>query len=330
MAVVLMAGPLGAVAQIDFSPNDNSQNDTIQNHAFQNHTSRVLDAHSFEPDEFEQDEFEQDDFQSQAEQGPLGPSDGGDALLAALLSSPGLSATARMPPIESPTTDPTITELATADPLSGGSRADQVLMFGGYDVWSNGSSTYAGLHWAANGLDDDGFILRLSMSNALERFRTPSRTYTTAIFRAALMPGWRFKRGEFELRLFAGPDFENHNFTPDKLGARWRGPHAGLRIAAETWAQPTPEMMLATAFYATTIAGGYGFRAAAGWRLIDAFWIGPELSGSRDDFSRQTRLGIHLTGLQSGAFEWSAAIGLVSDSFGRNGGYGRLATQLRP
>jgi hypothetical protein len=88
--------------------------------------------------------------------------------------------------------------------------------------------------------------------------------------------------------------------------------------------------MLTTSFYATTIASGFGFRAAAGWRLLDAVWLGPEWSGSRDEFSRQTRVGVHLTGLQSGAFEWSAAIGYVSDSFGRNGGYGRLATQLRP
>lgn len=319
VAVVLMAGPLGAIAQIDFGPSDNSRSEI----------SRVLDVHSFEPDE-----FDHDDFESQAEQGPLGPSNGDDVLLATLLSSPDLSA-ARLPTTDFPTTDwamtdLTMTELATADPLSGGSKADQVLMFGGYDVWSNGTSSYAGLHWAANGLNDDGFILRLSMSNAMERFRTPSRTYTTTIYRAALMPGWRFKRGEYELRLYAGPDFEHHNLTPDNLKRKWRGPHAGLRVAAETWAQPTPELMLATAFYATTIAGGYGFRAAAGWRLIDAFWVGPELSGSRDEFSRQTRLGIHLTGLQSGAFEWSAAIGVVSDSFGRNGGYGRLATQLRP
>lgn len=306
VAMVLVAGLLGASAQIDPRPT----------------ASRTDDQPSDKPSDREPDapgaltsapdDFESDDFQSFTRPRTFALWDADAALLSALFAAPDLAA------------------MTTIDPLSGGSKADQALLFGGFDVWRNGLSAYAGLHWAANGLDDDGVIVRLSMSNGLERYDTPGRTYRTTIFRAALTPGWRFKRGEFELKLFAGPDFESHNLTPDNVHAKWRGPHAGLRIAAEAWAQPVPDLMLATSFYATTIASGYGFRAAAGWRLIDAFWLGPEFSGSRDEFSRQTRVGVHLTGLQTDAFEWSAAIGMVSDSFGRSGGYGRLATQFRP
>ncbi|WP_245258254.1 cellulose biosynthesis protein BcsS [Rhodopseudomonas palustris] len=320
VASVLTAGLLGANAQI--SNINASQATASRTTADQATASQIgeseparLEAGSLEPDDFGPSDFDPGDFQSSARSGVFDPWGADDAQLSAILSSADIAWTTGPSP---------------ADVLSGGAKPDQVLLFGGYDVWRNGMSSYAGVHWARGDPSNDGFILRLSMSNALERYRTPTRTYTTSIFRAALLPGWRFKRGEFELRLFAGPDFENHNFTPDNHESKWRGPHPGLRIAAETWAQPTPQTMLAASLYATTIARGYGFRAAAGWRLIDAFWLGPELSGSRDEFSRQTRFGVHVTGLQSGAFEWSAAIGMVSDSFGRSGTYARLATQLRP
>lgn len=214
--------------------------------------------------------------------------------------------------------------------LSGGSQADQVLLFGGYDVWRNGQSAFTGLHWAANGLDNDGFIVRLSLADGVERYHTRWQTYVTDISRGALMAGWRFKVDEFELKLLAGPDFEYQSLTPDNVRAPWRGAHPGLRVAGEAWAQPTPVSMLAASFYATTLAHGFGFRAAAGWRLSEGFWLGPEVSGSRDQFSRQTRIGVHLTGLQSGAVEWSAGWGFVGDSFGRNSGYARIAAQMRP
>lgn len=237
--------------------------------------------------------------------------------MASMPSAAGVSAAALTTPFPS-------------TPMTGGSQADQVLLFGGYDLWRNGQSATAGLHWAANGLDQDGFVVRLVLSDGVERYRSGRRTFITDISRGSLLAGWRLKAGEFELKLFAGPDFEDHNLTPDDVRSMWRGPHLGIRVAAEAWAQPTPELMLAASFYATTIADGYGFRAATGWRLLDGCWVGPELSGSRDQFSRQTRAGIHLTGLRSGPVEWSAGWGYVSDSFGRTGNYARLAAQMRP
>lgn len=294
-----------------------------------------------DPATLEQDDFDSGDFPSSGLEASLeaelgvglgaGIGAGLGKGLGAALGAGTLGAGEPAPSASSTSAMAMLTPFPSMAPaLSGGSTADQVLLFGGYDVWSNGNSASAGLHWAQNGLNNDGFVMRLSLSNAVERYWTPRRLYTTDIFRAAIMPGWRFKAGEFELKLFAGPDFEHHNLTPDDPTSKWRGGHPGLRIAAEAWAQPVPELMLTTSYYATTIAAGYGFRTAAGWRLLDSFWIGPEFSGSRDEFSRQTRLGFHLTGLASGPVEWSMAMGYVSDSFGRTGSYARLAAQMRP
>jgi hypothetical protein len=218
--------------------------------------------------------------------------------------------------------------MAPGPELSGG-RPTHALLFGGYDVWRDGVATYGGFEWSADPQADSGFIVRLMVSQASERYRAPTFTYTTDFLRAAALPGWRIKRGAFELKVFAGPDVENRALAPDIVGQRWRGTHGGARILVESWVEPTSETMLAAAFYATTIAGSYGARVAAGWRPFDGPWIGPEVSGSSDEFSRQTRAGVHFTGLRLAALEWSAAAGVVRDSFGRRGLYTRFSASLR-
>lgn len=249
---------------------------------------------------------------------------------AAVLDNPSISAASPTSQLAIAEDLPSASERARRDPPGGRSRADDALLFSGVDLWRNGFSGYGGIQWGAAGTGEDGLIVRLTMSQGFEQYFTPDLAYTTDIFRAALLTGWRFKRGTFELKLFAGPDFEHRNLDPDIIGQRWRGAHGGLRVVAESWAEPTPELMLASSLYVTSIASTYGFRAAAGWRLFDQFWLGPEVSGSRDEFSRQTRIGLHLTGLQLSALEVTAAAGFVSDSYGRSGSYMRMGAQLRP
>ncbi|MBB5048616.1 hypothetical protein HNR60_003384 [Rhodopseudomonas rhenobacensis] len=209
------------------------------------------------------------------------------------------------------------------DPLSGGSRPEQVLLFAGFDLWRGSLASSGGLQWAPGGLNNDGVFARLLLSRSLERYRDSS----TLIFRGALLGGLRIKRGEFELKLMAGPALENND--PTSRFDQLRGTRLGLQAAAETWWQPTPELMLATSLSLTTRGGGYGGRIAAGWRLFDQAWVGPEASAFRDDYSRQYRVGLHVTGVRFDALEWSAAIGYLEDGFARRGGYGRIGVLLR-
>jgi hypothetical protein len=90
-----------------------------------------------------------------------------------------------------------------------------------------------------------------------------------------------------------------------------------------------PELMLTSALSASTNAASYSARAAAGWRMLDQVWAGPEISASSDALSRQARLGAHLTGLRLSALEWSVAAGYVRDSFHRGGIYGRIGVLTR-
>jgi Cellulose biosynthesis protein BcsS len=215
------------------------------------------------------------------------------------------------------------------DGLSGGAKVERVLLYAGFDIWRFGRAGYGGFYWAPDGLNNDGFITRLFVSGGAERYDAGARRFNTNIIRAAPLAGRRFSQGTLELKVFAGPELENRVPTPDVPTATYRGTHVGARVAAELWWEPMPEMMLTSAFSASTNATSLSARAAAGWRVLDRYWAGPEISASSDDFSRQARIGMHLTGFRFDALEWSVAAGYVTDSYHRSGVYGRIGVLTR-
>lgn len=215
------------------------------------------------------------------------------------------------------------------DGLSGGAKVEHALLYAGFDIWRFGRSGYGGFYWAPDGLNNNGFITRLFVSHGVERYDAGSKRFNTEIVRAAPLAGWRFKQNEVEIKVFAGPELENRVLTADVPTAKLRGTHIGARVAAELWWEPMPEMMLTSAFSASTNAASHSARAAAGWRVLDQFWVGPEISASSDVFSQQVRVGAHLTGFRFDALEWSAAVGYVIDSYHRDGIYGRIGVLTR-
>jgi hypothetical protein len=215
------------------------------------------------------------------------------------------------------------------DGLSGGTKVDRVLLHAGFDIWRYGRSAYGGFYWAPDGLNNDGFITRLFVSGGTERYDAGSKRFNTDIIRAAPLAGWRLGQGTLELKVFAGPELENRVLTPDVPAAEYRGTHIGARVASELWWEPMPEMMLTSAFSASTNATSHSARAAAGWRVLDRFWAGPEISASSDALSQQVRIGVHLTGFKLDALEWSVAAGYIQDSFHRSGIYGRIGVLTR-
>jgi hypothetical protein len=80
----------------------------------------------------------------------------------------------------------------------------------------------------------------------------------------------------------------------------------------------------------STVGPSYNVRLATGLRAFDAFYLGPEVQAfGADDNYRQFRAGLHLTGLRTGAFEWSAGAGWATDTDDRSGAYGKLGVFTR-
>ncbi len=143
------------------------------------------------------------------------------------------------------------------------------------------------------------------------------------------MPGWRIKRGNVEARIFAGLDLQHHWLSRNDPNNDLRGTHAGLRVGADFWWEPAPSIMVATSISGSTIGTTFGVRAAAGWRVMDSFWTGPEIETSGDEVYRQYRIGAHITALKTASFEWTLGAGYVEDNSHRSGLYGRIGLLTR-
>ena len=224
--------------------------------------------------------------------------------------------------------DPLISKRPTLDFLTRG-MPDRLIYYSGFDIWRCGLSAHAAMQWAPKGINKDGFILRLFGSEGLERFDTPQRRYETQIFRGSVLTGIRFRRDNFEMQFLGGLDAEADYLLINRRLAATRQ-RIGARVATDIWWEPTRLLMLQGSLSGTMIDNGVSGRVAAGWKLFDRFWIGPEVSVSRDFYSRQTRIGAHFTGLRTGDYEWSVAVGHVQDNAQREGIYGRLGIVVRP
>ena len=147
---------------------------------------------------------------------------------------------------------------------------------------------------------------------------------------AAILPGWRFVRNGVIITAFAGFDIQQHGLTPDDPSAGLRGNYAGLRTGFDLWYQPTANTMLAADASVSTIGPSYSARVAFGWRVLDRFYLGPELQGfAADGNYRQIRAGLHITGLRAKGFEWSGGLGWAGDSDRRGSLYGKLGMFTR-
>lgn len=218
---------------------------------------------------------------------------------------------------------------APPDTLSGGTGVETFLYYSGFDVWRGGNSFYGGLQWSPGGLNNDGFTLKVLLAEGTYRYLSGATTIRGTGLLAAILPGWRIKRGDLEIKVFAGLDLQNHRTSPDDPASSLRGNHAGLRINTEAWWEPTTTLMLASSASASTIGNSFGVRAAAGWRMPDRFWIGPEIETSGDRVYRQYRVGLHVTSFRTAAFEWSLGAGYVEDNSDRAGLYGRISLLTR-
>ena len=70
-------------------------------------------------------------------------------------------------------------------------------------------------------------------------------------------------------------------------------------------------------------------RAATGYRLFDAMFVGPETAALWCGNFQQFQFGAHVTALRIDAVEWSAGSGWAMDSDRRSGPYLRLGVSAR-
>lgn len=206
---------------------------------------------------------------------------------------------------------------------------ERLLLFAGFDLWRGGSSVHGGLLWSPQGLQRDGLVIKLLSGAGSYRYLSSARVIRGTHAFDSLMAGYRFSGQGFEARLFAGVDFQYHRLNPVDPANRLLGYHIGARVNGELWWEPMRDTMVSSSFSVSSIGPNYSVRAAAGWKLWDRFYLGPELETFSDFRYRQYRAGMHVTALRTGIVEWSAGAGYAYDSSRVSGFYGRLGLLIR-
>src|SRR3569623_3636574 len=214
----------------------------------------------------------------------------------------------------------------------------QYMQFSGRDLWRNGGFAYTGFLYAPGGFERDGLMLKLLMSGGVYRYwpdSMPGQEVRGAEWQTQLMPGFRMKRGEAEMKFFFGPEWQTHWLRPDDIDNRLRGRNFGLRFAGELWWETTPDTLITGVVALSTLATSHSARIASGWRITgellndESFFVGPEFQFFGADGYAQTRIGLHVTSMRTEDIEWSLAIGFARDSDGHSSPYVRLGLAQR-
>jgi hypothetical protein len=202
------------------------------------------------------------------------------------------------------------------------------LLFSSTDIWRHGGFTHGGLLWAPWRLARDGPVLKLMFGGGVYHYLSGALGNADVLgveTAGSIQPGWRIVRESFTATVFLGADFQRHRLTPDDLSAGLRGNYAGVRTGFELWVQPTDMTMIAADASLSSIGPSYNARLAAGWRMFDRFYVGPEIQGfAADDNYKQIRAGLHITGFRTLNFEWSGGLGWAEDSDHRGSLYAKL------
>lgn len=122
--------------------------------------------------------------------------------------------------------DPLIDDIPSSGDLSSLSspRTQQFLYFAGFDLWRNGGTFYGGAQWAPGGLNSDGFTLKMLLAEGSYKYLAGVTDTRGTYLLASVMPGWRIKRGDLEVKVFAGLDLQNHRTSPLDTSNRCAAP----------------------------------------------------------------------------------------------------------
>jgi hypothetical protein len=205
-------------------------------------------------------------------------------------------------------------------------------LFSGVDLWRHAAFAHDGLLWMPAGAGNDAFVLKAIATHGTYQYRAGALGYvpvTGWMTGGSVVPGLHFKRDGVSIAAYAGVDMQVHRLSQFDPGNRLQGHYVGARVAVDLWAEPSPRSMVTASATVTTICGAYAARVAAGWRLFDRFYLGPEAVASGGPEYRQLRLGMHITGLKvelfDWRFEWQGGVSYAFDDDNNDGIYARLA-----
>lgn len=223
----------------------------------------------------------------------------------------------------------------------------RLVLFWGGEGTAGSVGQSAGFKLVPSGLDGPGFVL-MALADAKLDLETvdgaslgaPGRSWPSPRGSAsgALLAGAQWTAPWGVAMLLAGPQVLREQVRAADASVVWGETEIGAAALAEIWAHPRPGALATGTLVVSSAAQSLWSRAALGIRL-DALpalaavpalanaHAGPEATLYVDPGYAAQRLGLHLTGLKLGAFEWRIGAGVA---FGdETGGYLTFTTHTK-
>lgn len=178
--------------------------------------------------------------------------------------------------------------------------------------------------------DESGFRVRVEGVVGEYSYRGASeRTIRGYQQEGSLLAGYEVVWRDAALAGYVGLHARNNDLSFPDPNNPVKGTDLGGKVAVNFYATPTDNTFFsAYGSYATTFNAYYA-RARYGVMVADGVYVGPEALVLGDDFFRQWRVGVHLTGMSFGPVTLSTAVGYAHDRIQKGGYYSTVEARMK-
>jgi hypothetical protein len=142
------------------------------------------------------------------------------------------------------------------------------------------------------------------------------------------LAGYAWVSRDWTYAVYGGVEVINTTLSYSDPTNATKGVHIGGKIAGEFYGTPSKSTMLSGYASYSMANSQYYTRFKAGYSIMNAFYLGPELMALGNQFYTEYRAGIHLSGLKLGRLSLGLSGGALRNSVSGSGGYGLLDARV--
>lgn len=180
-----------------------------------------------------------------------------------------------------------------------------------------------------SGLDESGIRLRLGgvvgqYSYTNSTLGTVKGTQSDVSF----MVGYEWVTQRASFGVYGGANYDNNAIDKFDSANTSVGKGTGMKIAVDFNYRPTDYTMFSGVGSFSSFHSAYYTRLKAGYAIAPQLYAGPEAIFMGDDFFKQWRVGLHMTGAKFSMLQVGASAGVLVDKVRGTGIYGILDARL--
>ena len=180
-----------------------------------------------------------------------------------------------------------------------------------------------------SGLDESG--MRMRLGGVIGQYSYTNSTLgkiNGTQSDVSFMIGYEWVTARASFGVYGGANYDNNStdkYDPNNTSV---GKGTGMKIAVDFSYRPTDYTMFSGVGSFSTFHSAYYTRMKAGYAIAPQLYVGPEAVFMGDDFFKQWRVGLHMTGAKFSMLQVGASAGVLVDKVRGTGIYGILDARL--